>query len=96
MQVEFSGEIWTWRGPAPFYFITVPDEEAQILKDEWTFSSYGWGMLPVTARIGRTTWPTSLFPKDGSYVLPLKVAVRNAERLDEGDAPHVIMSIRLS
>jgi Domain of unknown function (DUF1905) len=60
----------------------------------WTVDSRS-GSLPVNARIGRTEWKTSLFPKDGSYVLPVKVAVRHAEQLDEGDVPIVRMTIRL-
>lgn len=95
MELDFTGEVWFWRGPAPWYFITVPHAECLILKDEWTFASYGWGMIPVTARIGNSEWDTSLFPKDGRYILPLKAAIRDAEQVDEGDAPLVNMSIRL-
>lgn len=95
MDLDFTGEIWFWRGPAPFYFITVPDAECLILKDEWMFASYGWGMIPVIARIGDSEWDTSLFPKDGRYILPVKAAIREAEQVDEGDAPLVKMSIRL-
>lgn len=96
LDVEFTGEVWHWRGPSPFYFITVPVEECTILKEEWTFASYGWGMIPVTASIGRTVWDTSLFSKDGSYVVPLKDAVRGAEELDEGDVAHVQLTLRLT
>ena len=41
--------------------------------------SYGWGVIPVTVRIGATTWTTSLFPKGGGYLVPLKDRVRAAE-----------------
>ncbi|PZA22031.1 DUF1905 domain-containing protein [Modestobacter versicolor] len=85
MDLQFSGEVWTWRGPAPFYFLTVPDDESAQLQEVARAVTYGWGMLPVRARIGGTGWTTSLWPKDGRYVLPLKVAVRRAERIDEGD-----------
>ena len=85
MRVEFSGPIWYWRGPAPFYFVTVPEEGSHELKAVSGAVTYGWGMIPVTARIGGTVWRTSLFPKDGRYVLPLKAAVRKAEDLSEGD-----------
>ncbi|CAB4857218.1 unannotated protein [freshwater metagenome] len=94
MELEFTDELWFWRGPAPWYFITVPDAECRILTEEWRFASYGWGMIPVTARIGCSTWATSLFPKDGRYILPVKAAVRRAEQLDEGDVPLVSMTIR--
>jgi Domain of unknown function (DUF1905) len=85
LDLQFSGDIWHWRGPAPFFFVTVPEEESAQLHEVAGAVSYGWGMLPVRARIGGTEWRTSLWPKDGQYVLPLKVAVRRAEQLDEGD-----------
>ena len=85
MTIEFSGEVWFWKGPAPFYFVTVPEPESREIKDVEPFITYGWGMIPVTARIGKTEWYTALWPKDGKYVLPLKVVVRKAEKIEEGD-----------
>jgi hypothetical protein len=85
LELEFSGAVWHWRGPAPFYFVTVPQEQSDQLRDVAREVTYGWGMLPVQARVGRTRWRTSLWPKDGRYLLPLKDAVRQAEQLDEGD-----------
>ena len=55
--------------------------------------SYGWGMIPVTAQIGRTGWKTSIFPKDGRYVVPVKAPVRKAEGLDVGDTVTVRLGI---
>lgn len=93
MDLEFDGEVWFWRGPAPWYFVTVPSEHAEALAAMASFVSYGWGMIPVAARIGATTWTTSLFPKDGSYVLPVKASVRRAEGLDEGSRATVHLGI---
>ena len=94
MELEFAGELWSWRGPAPWYFITVPEEECHVLQDESTFVSYGWGMIPVLVRIGDSEWETSLFPKDGRYLVPVKAAVRRAEELEEGDCPLVRMTVQ--
>jgi hypothetical protein len=55
--------------------------------------TYGWGMIPVRARIGATEWTTSLFPKEGRYVVPVKDAVRRAEELDEGDTVVVRLTV---
>jgi hypothetical protein len=85
VELEFSGEIWQWRGPAPYYFVTVPEEQCLDLQAVSAAVTYGWGMIPVRARIGDTERTTSLWPKDGRYVLPLKDVVRNAEGLEEGD-----------
>lgn len=93
MNLEFSGVIWYWKGPAPWYFVTVPEEQCLDLQATSSFVSYGWGMIPVAAQIGGTEWTTSLFPKDGQYVVPLKVDVRKAEKLQEGDTVAVRLII---
>ena len=85
MIINFDGEIWYWKGPAPFYFVTVPAEQSSDLKGISGFVTYGWGMIPVQARIGKTKWTTSLFPKDERYIVPIKASVRKAEKLEEGD-----------
>jgi hypothetical protein len=91
MELEFSGEVWFWRGPAPHHFVTVTEAESDALQAISSHVTYGWGMIPVTARIGGTSWTTSLFPKDGGYVVPLKAIVRRAEGIDVGD----VVTIRL-
>jgi hypothetical protein len=93
MRVEFSGDIWFWRGPAPWYFITVPDEQCGAIEAIAAAVSYGWGMIPATARIGNTEWTTALFPKNGNYIVPVRASVRVAERLSEGDEVAVLLDI---
>ena len=85
MRIEFSGKVFAWRGPAPFFFVAVPEEESREVRSIAAAVTYGWGMIPVRVRIGGTEWRTSLFPKDGRYLVPLKDAVRKAEGIDEGD-----------
>ena len=85
MELEFSGEVWFWRGPSPYHFVTVPEDEAVELQAAASLVTYGWGMIPVQATVGSTRWTTSLFPKEGGYVVPLKDLVRNAEELEVGD-----------
>ena len=93
MVVEFRGEIWFWRGPAPWYFVTVPEDQSLDIEAASPLVSYGWGMVPVTARIGRTGWATSLFPKDERYVVPIKADVRKAEHLQLGDVVEVRLTV---
>jgi hypothetical protein len=85
MNIEFTAKIWFWKGPAPWYFVTVPEKESEDLKTISAGVTYGWGMIPVNATIGRTRWYTAMFPKDGRYILPLKANIRKAENLAEGD-----------
>ena len=93
MELEFSGEIWFWRGPSPYHFVTVPDELSSAIRALSGMVTYGWGMIPVRARIADTAWTTALWPKDGRYVLPLKDAVRRAEALAIGDEVTVVLEI---
>lgn len=82
----FSGAVWEWRGPAPFFFVSVPEPELSALKELMRAVTYGWGMIPATVRIGGTEWATALWPKDGGYVVPLKAWVRRAEGIEAGEA----------
>ena len=95
LELTFSGEIWTWRGPAPYHFVTVPDEASEAIRSIAPLVSYGWGMVPVSGRIGGTDFTTALFPKDGRYVVPIKDAVRLAEGLAIGERVTVGLVIRI-
>jgi Domain of unknown function (DUF1905) len=93
VELEFSGEIIHWRGPAPFHFVTVPDEQSAAIEAVSSIVSYGWGAIPVKARIGRSDFKTSLFPRGELYLVPIKDAVRRAEELMLGD--NVTVQLRL-
>jgi Domain of unknown function (DUF1905) len=92
MDMAVTGEIIFWRGPAPWHFVPLPERESAELQDNLDVFSYGWGCIPVRARIGDTSYTTSLFPKDGRYLVPIKTAVRRAEGLELGD----VVTIRLN
>jgi|SRR4051812_29392178 hypothetical protein len=94
VEFEFSGKLWYWKGPAPWYFVTVPEKQRGDLKAIVGLVTYGWGMIPVHARIGKAEWTTSLFPKDGSYLVPVKASIRKAEKLEEGDTVTMHLEVR--
>jgi hypothetical protein len=73
--------------------VTVPPEECRELADASPILSYGWGCIPVTAHVGRTTFTTSLFPRDGGYIVPVKAAVRKAEGIGQGDTVTVRLTV---
>ncbi len=93
MELRFRGEVWYWRGPAPFHFVTVPPEESATIADVAPFVTYGWGMIPVALTIGRTETTTSLWPKDGGYIVPVKKHVQDAEDIGIGDVVDVRLRI---
>jgi len=93
VDLEFSAPLFRWVGPAPWYFVAVPAERCDGLRAASAFVTYGWGMIPVRARIGTTHWKTSLWPKDGVYLLPVKASVREAEGIEEGDSVSVGLDV---
>jgi len=95
MEFTFANRVIEWRGPAPFYYLPVPDEESADIREVAAMATYGWGVIPVVARVGDIEFETSLFPKDGGYLLPLKDAVRKPQQISEGDEITVQMSLRL-
>lgn len=83
-EFEFTGAIFEWRGPSPFYFIEIPAAQSAKIKERAAQLTYGWGVIPVTGVIGHTEFTTSLIPKDGIYLLPIKNVVRFGENLKVG------------
>lgn len=86
MEYEFTGTLVEWRGPAPFFYIPLPLNIADEIKSMAGHLTYGWGVIPVTATIGKTVYTTSLFPREGTYYLPVKNAVRLPEALTLGQS----------
>lgn len=90
MELEFDGPVVEWRGPAPFHFIPLPEAEADLVdaaKAEFVY----WGVVPVVVRIGGTDFRTAMFPREDTWFLPVKAAVRTAEGIALGDQ----VSVRL-
>jgi uncharacterized protein DUF1905 len=77
MDFELEGPVVEWRGPAPFYFVAIPEEDSEDIKLAAKGVEY-WGQVPVVARIGDLDFTTALFPRDGRYLLPLKDMVRTS------------------
>jgi len=90
---DFEAEVFQWRGPAPYFFVTAPAEAHDFLQAHHSELTYGWRVIPAVIRIGSTEVTTSLIPKDGRYLVPLKVALRRAEHIDDGDRVRVRLQV---
>jgi hypothetical protein len=93
VRLEFEAEVFQWRGPSPYYFVSVPEPMCDDLRVAARDVSYGWGVVPVTVQIGATSWTTSLFPKDGGYLVPLKDRVREAEDIAQDDIVRLVLTV---
>jgi hypothetical protein len=94
------GPVWLWQGsdggPAKgaWYFLTIDGETAAAIR-AGAVNAAAWGSVYVEATIGGTTWRTSLFPSraHGGWLLPLKAAVRKAEKLVDGTMVEAVLTL---
>lgn len=95
---HFTAPLWRWTGgetATSWFFVTVTEALAADIRAASRARAGAWGMVKVMARVGDTRWSTSLFySKDvGSFLLPMKASVRKAEKLVEGDAVAVQLTL---
>ena len=90
---SFEAVVIEWRGPSPYFYAPIPEEHAETIRAAARLVSYGWGVIPVVAMIRDVEFTTSLFPKDGTYLLPLKDAVRKRSGVTVGDMVRVGMRL---
>ena len=95
MELDVTGTIIEWRGPAPYWFLPFGPDDSAMLDEMTAMLTYGWGCIPVTCRLGATSFTTSLMPHDGVYHIPLKNAVRVAESVSPAVPITVHVSIAL-
>ena len=93
MDFVCTGAIFEWRGPAPYYYLAVPSDLCEDLRAQASPASYGWGVVPVMAESGGVAFSTSLFPREGGYLIPLKKAVREKLQVSCGDTLTVSFTV---
>lgn len=93
--VKFNTKVWRYEGMGGWYFITLPEDDSEVIKDLYGHTGRGFGSVKVEVTIGSSTWKTSIFPdkKAGAYILPLKSEVRKKESIAEGDKIEVTVKI---
>lgn len=94
MRFQFVAPLWAWSAQDGWFFVTLPTDAADEIA-EIPRAATGFGSVRVRVTVGGTTWSTSVFPdtKRGSYVLPVKKAVRSAEGIEEGDDVNVTLEV---
>jgi len=93
VEFEFEAEVFEWRGPAPFYFAATPDQVTQEIEELKRELTYGWGVIPAKVTIGETKVTTSLIPKNGSFFVPLKDAIRKPNKIELGDRVEILLEL---
>jgi len=93
-RLTFKSTIWLYQGDAAWHFVTLPDDAAAKVRLVSPVKR-GWGSVKVKVTVGGSAWQTSIFPdkKTGSYVLPLKAAVRKKENLLAGQEIDVSLEL---
>ena len=95
-QYKTRAKVWLYPGMAGWHFIALPKKQSMSIKKTFGAFARGWGSLPVTVTIGKTSWKTSIFPdkKSATYLLPLKADVRKKEQIFESDTVTFSVQVR--
>lgn len=93
-ELSFEASVIEWRGPSPYFYAPLPSEHVEAVRRAAKLVSYGWGVIPVTCRVGDMEFTTSLFPKDGGYLVPLKDMVRRHCGITVGDTISIDLAIK--
>jgi hypothetical protein len=93
VKIKLRGVVFEWRGPSPFFFVPVPAVPSKKIKALAAQLTYGWGVISVLGKIGKTNFSTTLIPRDGLYYLPIKNVVRFAEKLEVGSEVSVSITL---
>ncbi|RJR14162.1 DUF1905 domain-containing protein [Candidatus Parcubacteria bacterium] len=88
------GKVWKYEGPAGWYFVYVDKKISEKLREEKSAKRVAWGYIQIRAKVGKTSWDTTVFPtKEGPYLLAIKASVRKKEGIDEGDTVRVACTL---
>ena len=93
MRLTVTAAVIEWRGPAPFFFLPIAGEGAERIREAAKLVSYGWGVVPVSVELADRSWTTSLMPRQGNYLLPLKDELRRSLAINVGDELSVVINI---
>ncbi|MAF80713.1 hypothetical protein CL628_01730 [bacterium] len=96
MRYNLRGKVWIYPGEAAWRFVNVSKQAARDIKENFGDSRRGFGSIPVTVKVGKTIWNTSIFPdsRSGTYLLPLKKEVRVEEGILAGKQLRYALTIR--
>jgi hypothetical protein len=91
----FRAELWEWEGKAAWHFFSLPEDVTDEIDERHADDAGGFGSVKVEVTIGSSTWQTSIFPdtKRGTFILPVKKAVRSAEDLADGTTAEVHLRV---
>lgn len=94
---RFTAPLWVWDAPddSTWHFVTLPEDEADEIAAITEGIRRGFGSVRVEVTVGSTTWRTSIFPSNGTFVLPVKKAVRTKVGAEAGDALDVALRLLL-
>lgn len=89
-------KLWLYPGTGGWHFANLTPKQSTEIKARFGSVARGFGSLPVSVKIGRTEWRTSIFPdrKSGSYLFAIKVEVRKKERIVAGDTIAAVVRIK--
>jgi hypothetical protein len=94
LPIIVKAKLWLWQGKGAWHFITIEQNEADLIKEMYMWPRKGFGSIPVKVTIGKTIWKTSVFPNKETFILPIKKLVRDAENINVDDLLKVTLEVQ--
>lgn len=92
---KIKAKVWQYPGFAGWHFVDIDKKTSALIKKRFSHLKKGWGSLPVTVKLGKSVWKTSIFPSKGDYyLLALKAAIRKKEHIVYGDTINFSIKIK--
>jgi hypothetical protein len=89
-----KNKMWLWpSAQAAWHFMYVDGKVKDNIRK--IAKPHHMGMVRVRAKLGETSWETSLFPhkKEDCFIMPIKKSVRQAEGVFDGDEVVVVLEL---
>jgi len=90
MENTFTAKIELFEKEMGWHYVSVPTELSKPLEHH-----ADRGLIAVTAKVGNSSWPTSLLPMgDGTHFIALPAKVRKKEKLSLGEMVEISFETR--
>lgn len=96
-RLSFSACLWVYPGKGGWTFVTLPKDCAdQIRFVNGHGKCKAFGMVKVKVQLGSSVWQTTIWPDktSGSFLLPVKSAVRKKQRVGAGDKVDIDLTLK--
>jgi len=95
IKYDFSGKIWKHNANGGWFFVSLPTDISEEIREHLKWQEEGWGRMKASANVNGLEWNTAIWfdKKLNTYLLPIKADIRKKASLKLDDRINVSISI---